>query len=98
MDHHESIKDSIARELAEEVNLTGDFTYQIMVVEEPGTLKRINAWQIRLVFEILPTNATFEPGKDGDEICFIDPAELKDSSHSSERKIYEYSLLKPARS
>ncbi|MFZ2545239.1 MAG: NUDIX hydrolase [Candidatus Saccharimonadales bacterium] len=93
MDHGEDIKAAIARELQEEVSLTGDFSYKVIDVDEPSFLEHANVWQIRLVFHIKPTNMDFEPGEDADEIMFIDPASLKDSAISAEHKVYEYSSL-----
>lgn len=93
MDHGESIKQAIQREFNEEVSLAGDFTYRILGVEEPSLLERTKVWQIRLIFEIIPTNRQFSPGKDGDEILFINPENLKNSESLVERKVYEYSQL-----
>ncbi len=92
MDHNESIKDAIARELHEEVKLKGDFTYRVVMAEEPGFLKYANVWQMRLVFKVTPMVMEFEAGEDASEMTFIDPEELKQSDNSVERKIYEYSL------
>jgi ADP-ribose pyrophosphatase YjhB (NUDIX family) len=94
MDHEEGIKQAIARELQEEVGLSGDFTYRVIAVEEPALLDRVLVWQIRMIFEVKPTNMSFEPGEDGDEISFIDPKNLKDSEKSVERRVYEYSQIK----
>lgn len=93
MDHDESIKEGIARELHEEVELTGDFTYRVIAVEEPSFLTHANVWQMRLVFEIKPENMQFTPGEHGDEVAFLDPNDLKSSDHPTERKVYEYTLL-----
>ena len=93
MDHEESIKDAIARELNEEVNLVRDFTYQIIAVEEPSFLDHSKIWQIRLIFEVKPTSAIFSAGEDGDKILFINPDALKDSKNLTERKVYQYSQL-----
>lgn len=93
MDHGESIKEAIARELSEEVNLSGDFTYRVIAVEEPSFLKYSRLWQIRLVFQVTPVNAAVQRSEHCNEISFIDPEELKDSDNHVERKVYEYSLL-----
>lgn len=93
MDHTESIKQAIAREMTEEVSMTGDFTYRVIAVEEPSFLQRAKIWQMRLVFEVVPENMTFEPGEHGDEVMFIDPEKLKDSGDHAERKVYEYTQL-----
>lgn len=93
MDHNESIKDALARELYEEVGLNGDFTYEIIAVEEPKLLPDPNVWQMRLVFSVVPTQKSFQPGDEGDEVMFIDPAELKASDNNAERKVYEYARV-----
>lgn len=93
MDHEESIKDAIARELNEEVSLRGEFTYQVLAVEEPAFLGHSKIWQVRMIFEVNPIDMFFEAGEDGDEIAFINPADLKNSESVTERKVYEYSLL-----
>lgn len=40
MDRNESIKGAIARELHEEVGFTGNFSYQVIAVEEPASATR----------------------------------------------------------
>lgn len=90
MDHDEDIKSALAREMTEEVNLAGNFSYKIIAVDDPGFLDHANVWQVRLIFEVTPENLHFTPGDDADEIRFIDPQELKDSEHSAERSVYAY--------
>ena len=92
MDHSENLKSAIAREMLEEVRLTGDFTHRIIHVDEPLHLSQHNFWQIRLIFELLPDNMTFSAGEDADEIQFVDPNIFKDSDREVERRIYEYYL------
>jgi ADP-ribose pyrophosphatase YjhB (NUDIX family) len=93
MDHEEDIKTALARELHEEVNLTGDFTYRVIAVEDPKQLDHAAIWQLRLVFEVIPTNMTFTAGEDGDEVEFIDPESLKSSNKYAEQKVYEYAQI-----
>ena len=93
MDHEESIKAAIARELKEEVNLNGDFTYKVISVDEPAFLEHASLWQVRLVFLVKPDMMQFSPGEDGDDLTFINPSTLKDSSHDAERSVYLYSQL-----
>lgn len=93
MDHSESIKDAIARELREEVNLEGDFTYRVISVDEPVLIERENLWQVRLIFLVIPTVMKFSPGEDGDDLTFINPAALENSTHRPERSVYHYSQL-----
>lgn len=93
MDHGEDIRTSIAREMQEEVNLQGDFTYKIIAVEEPAHLGSHNFWQVRLIFEVIPENMEFKPGEDSDEIAFMSPESLKSSRHPVEQRIYVYSQI-----
>lgn len=93
MDHGENVKAAIARELNEEVSLKGDFTYRVIAVDEPKVLEHAKVWQLRLIFEVAPIDMNFEVGEDGDDLLFIDPKVLKNSSHPVERKIYEYLQL-----
>jgi 8-oxo-dGTP pyrophosphatase MutT (NUDIX family) len=93
MDHEESIKDAIARELKEEVNLSGDFTYKVISVDEPAFLDHANLWQVRLVFLVKPDVMQFSPGEDGDDLTFIKPNALRDSANGAERMVYQYSKL-----
>lgn len=97
MDHEESIKEAIARELREEVSLEGDFAHEVIGVDEPGFLEHANVWQVRLVFLVRPELMRFSPGDDGDELVFIDPQTLKGSMSNAERTIYRYSQLLKAR-
>lgn len=93
MDHKESIKDAIARELKEEVNLSGDFTYEVISVDEPAFLDHANLWQVRLVFFVKPAVMQFSPGEDGDDLRFIKPDTLRDSISRAEQMVYQYSKL-----
>ncbi len=94
MDHGESIKAALARELAEEVNLKGDFTYSVIHMEDPALLQHANVLQVRIIFTVIAENMVFSPGVDGDEVAFMDPESFKDSDNDAERRIYEYARLK----
>lgn len=94
MDHGENIKSALAREMHEEVGLTGDFTYKVIAVDNPGFLSHANVWQLRLIFEVTPVTLPTEAGNDADEIHYINPSELKDSEHSAERSVFEYAAMK----
>ena len=78
MDHGEDIKAAIAREMKEEVNLTGDFTYRIVHVDDPAELKNAKVFQVRLIFIIKPEIMEFSPGDDGDEVAFLSLEKLKE--------------------
>ena len=79
MDHSEDIKTALARELKEEVNLTGDFTYRIIDVKDPGYIGEYDIWQVRLMFEVIPENMEFSAGEEGDEIAFMNPSDFEKS-------------------
>lgn len=93
MDHGETIKQAIARELHEEASFTGNFTYRVIAVEDPNLIQNGSFWQIRFIFAITPDNFHVKPGIDSDEVIFINPTTLKDSLIEAERLVYEYSLL-----
>lgn len=90
MEHGETVKDALARELHEEVLLNGDFTYDVVGIDDPGLLRRIDAWQIRMVFLVRPSDARFKPGDDGDEVEFKNPEYFQRSSANNEQVIYKY--------
>lgn len=92
MDHGESIREAIAREMYEEVSLQGGFSYKILAIENPQLLEH-NFYQMRLVVELLPEHMTFGTGGDADEVAFKHPDTLKNSAHAAERLVYTYSLL-----
>lgn len=93
MNHNENIRSAIAREMKEEVNLEGDFTYNIISIDEPTYLREHDFWQVRLIYEIKPENNLFSAGEDSDKIAFISPDALKDSSSQVERRIYDYANI-----
>lgn len=93
LDHGESIKEALSRELYEEVSLQGDFEYKVILAEDPRPIKDYSLYQMRITFIVTPQNLTFKPGEDGDEVRFIDPLHFKDSERVTDRKIYEYSQL-----
>ena len=93
MDHGESIRSAIAREMEEEVSLKGDFEYHVISIDEPAYLKAHHFWQVRLVFELNPDNMVFNPGVDADEVAFISPEEFRVSNSEVERRIFGYSQL-----
>lgn len=90
MDHGEDIKLALAREMREEVNMEGDFTYRIIAVDEPMYLEKHNFWQLRLIFEITPENMIFSAGDDSDEISFMQSKLLGSSDKETERRVYTY--------
>jgi ADP-ribose pyrophosphatase YjhB (NUDIX family) len=95
MDHGENLTYALVREMKEEVNLNGDFEYRVITVDDPTYLQAHDFWQVRLIFELKPSEMSFSAGEDGDEIAFIDPKLFKDSHSEVERQIYRYNMLAP---
>ncbi len=93
MHHGEDIKSAIARELEEEVSLSGNFDYKIIAVDEPVYLQPHNFWQVRLIFELRPIDMSFSAGEDADEIAFMNPVSFMNSQSEVERRIYRYIKL-----
>lgn len=93
MDHGESIKEALARELNEEVLLRGDFSYLPILVEDPKFLPDHNFYQTRIIYLVRPKTSFFEVGEDGDELSFVNPDTFENSERATERKIYDYSKL-----
>ncbi len=90
IDHGETIRACIERELKEEVAYEGDFTYKALMVDEPKKLTTRDVWQVKVILEVQPEAMDFKVGDEADEVTFIDPASLKDSEHEPERRIYGY--------
>ena len=93
LDHGESIKEALIRELHEEVGFSGDLEYEPIDVGEPHILEHLKLYQMRLTLLVRPDNFNFQPGVDGDEVKFIEPIEFKDSEIWTERGVYAYSQL-----
>lgn len=94
MEHGESVRTAIARELKEEVGFDGAFTYTIIDLDEPFRLSSRAVWQARVVLEVKTSTNIFSVGVDADEIKFAHAIEFKDSALESEQKIYEYANLR----
>ncbi|HRQ86672.1 MAG TPA: NUDIX hydrolase [Candidatus Saccharibacteria bacterium] len=93
IDHGETIKDALARELFEEVSLKGDFEYETLLAEDPRYLESLNLYQMRLTFIVKPHSMHFESGSDGDEIKFVDAGIYENSKLWTERQIFMFSSL-----
>ena len=90
MEHEESVKESFARELYEEVGMRGDFTFEALHVSDPHLLGTIDVMQIRIVFIVKPIEMTFSVGQDSDEIAFIEPGYFEKSNDEYDQEIYRY--------
>jgi 8-oxo-dGTP pyrophosphatase MutT (NUDIX family) len=91
LDHGETIKEALTREIFEEVGYDGKFSHEVLRVEEPGYLDGFNFYQMRIVFLVKPEHFDFKVGQDSDEIKFVDAKILEKSQNIYERKLFEYS-------
>lgn len=93
LDHGETIKEALARELFEEVSLEGDFEYEALLAEDPRYLEDHNLYQMRMTFIVKPNSMIFECGSDGDELRFVDAGIYENSELWTERQIFMFSSL-----
>lgn len=93
MDHGESIKDALARELYEEVLFEGEFEYETLFIEDPTYLSSLNLYQTRLIMLVKPKVFTVSSGVDSDEVRFASLDRFKDSNIMTEQSIYSYGEL-----
>lgn len=98
LDHGESIKEGLARELYEEVGYSGDFSFEPLEVSEPQVLSTRSIIQVRVTFLVKTENMNFKPGDDGDDVVFMNPEQFRDSEIRTEQEIYRYSQLALGRS
>ena len=93
LNHGETIKEALARELSEEVSLTGDFEYKILLAEDPRYLEAHNLYQMRITYLLKPVSTNFKAGDDGDEVQFVDASLYEKSDLWTERQIFKFSQL-----
>lgn len=93
LDHGETIKEALARELREEVALTGDFEHEAILAEDARYQDAHNLYQMRITFLVNPEILEFSVGDDSDEVVFVDPSTFEHSELITERRIFEYSQL-----
>jgi ADP-ribose pyrophosphatase YjhB (NUDIX family) len=93
IEHGETVKQALARELKEEVSLLSDFEFEVLLAEDPHYLEGINVYQMRITFIVKPGVMKFEAGEDGDEVQFIDANRYQKSELFTERQIFKFSML-----
>lgn len=91
IDHGESIRACLLRELDEEV-AAGNAAFTMEPVgHDAFFMKGNDAWLMwalyRLHYEAMPK---FKPGIDGDSVAWIDPKTFKDSEWLSQQAIYKW--------
>jgi len=97
LEHGESIKEALTRELHEEVALKANFEFETILAEDPHYQKSNNLYQMRITFLVKPEDLDVGVGEDSDEVQFVDPNTFEYSELITERKIFEYSQLAKTR-
>ena len=90
MDFGETFAEALARELKEEVGYDGEFDFDVIDTADPMFLKSIKAWQVYVVCHVKPKKLTFSVGVDGEDVKFIDPADLAAYDDSQARYARHY--------
>ena len=93
IEHGETIKEALARELHEEVSLEGDFEYKVLLAEDPHYLESHDLYQMRITFLVKPSSMIFKNGDDSDEVQFVDADLYENSDLWNERQIFMFSVL-----
>jgi len=93
IEHGETLKEALARELHEEVSLEGDFEYETLLAEDPRYIEAHNLYQMRITFLVKPYSRVFGKGSDSDEVQFIDADLYEKSDVWTERQIFKFSTL-----
>jgi len=89
MDHGETPRQALARELKEEVGYEADFTFQPLGVDTVYFTEK-DAWLMWVVYEVTPQHFNFIAGEDADEIAFLSPDFIKKGTSRSERMAYGF--------
>lgn len=92
IDHGETETQALRRELYEEALITDSFDAKI-VGTEVRWLETKQAYLMWLVYTLTFKSAIgFGVGQDSSEVSFVDPCQLKDSSHVPERLVYKWTV------
>lgn len=89
MDHGETEKEALARELQEEVGYIGDFN-STPIVTESFWIESKQVWLLWIVYDVVPANYIFSTGEYCSEVEFVDPKSLEGSEHRTEQWIHEH--------
>ena len=86
MDHGETVKQCLARELKEEIDYDGDFSYEVIEVEDQSHhLEAADIMQMSIAFWVQPEAMAFAAGEDCDEIAFMKVDEFADDEYAQQK-------------
>ena len=88
IDYGETEYEGLKRELLEEVGYDGEFDREIIGIEMMY-LENKQAWQMWVVYRVVPENYDFSVGVDADIVEFVNPEELRDEHPLS----YKYATM-----
>jgi 8-oxo-dGTP diphosphatase len=88
LDHDETMKECLSRELHEEVSYVGDFDMKLFATAV-FWLKSKQAWLLWIVYDVKPENLGFSVGSDSTKVGFISPKQFQYSQNFEEKWIYE---------
>lgn len=88
IDHGESDKEALRRELREEIGYEDDFSATPVAVTSFFVAQQ-DRWLMWVVYDVKITTSAFSVGADADEIAFIDPRTFKNSTVRSEQLVYK---------
>lgn len=93
IEHGESIKEGLARELMEELGYQGDFQYELLEITDPQVLESRTITQILVIMLVRLEGVVHGSGDDADEVAYMNPQAFESSSSRTEQEIYQYSQL-----
>jgi len=85
LNYGESIKEGLARELKEEIGLSGDFDYNILALQTPSWNERLGVMQINAIFQVNPNELNISLGLDGCELDFQTPENIYRTNPANSR-------------
>ncbi len=81
IEYGENIMEAFTRELYEEVGLTADFLLKPLCTI-PVYGENRDRWLLWSVYEVTTLDATFRPGNDSDEITWLHPSEIDNTTRA----------------
>lgn len=93
IEHGESIKDGLARELFEELGYRGDFEYEPLEISDPQQLESRKIIQINVIMLVRLEGVVHGSGNDSDAVAYVNPEVFEVSSGRMKQEIDRFSKL-----